>query len=124
MVDVVKTLRGLLNSAQNGLMEKQLMRDFREMEGYVIPYQQFGCRSLTEFLESSNEFDLTRTHEGLHVRAKLTKESVHLAQLVQSQNRVRKKKSAKPMTFVPRNTQTFRSNNWNNSARPQVRHCF
>lgn len=119
--DVVKTLRGLLNSSQNGLMEKQLMRDYREMEGHVIPYQQFGFRSLIQFLEASNEFDLTNTRDGVHIRAKLAKESLHVAQLVESQNRLKRKKNAKPMPPVPR-ARSFRNtdSNWNNPTQSQV----
>lgn len=119
--DIVKTLRGLLNTTQNGLMERQLVKEYREMEGCLIPYQQFGYRTLGQFLEASQEFDLTNTHEGLHVRAKLAKETLHLTQMVESQNRTKRKKTTKPMPFVSRYSRTFRpDSNRNVTPQPQV----
>ncbi|XP_031634675.1 uncharacterized protein LOC116347979 isoform X2 [Contarinia nasturtii] len=118
--DVIKTLRSLLNSTQNGLLAKQLMREFREMEGYPVPFQQLGYTSFTHFLEKSNEFDLTNTVDGPHVRAKLTKESVHIAQLVSSQNRTKKKKTSRPMPFVQRRNINHTNYNWRNTAYPKI----
>lgn len=114
--DIVKTLRGLLNSAQNGLTTKQLMRDFREMEGCVVPYQALGYSSFVQFLTESNEFDLMNTPDGPHVFAKVTKESAHIAELVGRQNRIRKKKSNLPAR-PPVRPQRFNrpANNYSNS---------
>lgn len=116
--DVVKTLRSLLNSTQNGLVERQLWRDFREMEGYAVPFKEFGFRTFVDFLKSTNEFELINTQDGYHIRAKLTQESIHIAELVSAQNRVKKKKSARPTPFVPR--RNIRLENWNHTAYSKV----
>lgn len=110
--DVVKTLRSLLNSTPNGLIERQLWRDFKEMEGYPVPFRELGFGKFIDFLRATNEFELIQTSEGYHIRARLTKDSVHIAQLVSSQNRAKKKKNAKPMPFVPRRKIEL-ENNWN-----------
>lgn len=117
---VVKTLRGLLNATQNGMMEKQLWRDFREMEGFVIPYRSFGFQTLVDFLRASNEFDLSNTVEGVHIRAKLSQASVHLAEMVQSQNRTKKKKSDRSMLFFPRLRSALSTVNWGPRTQSKV----
>lgn len=104
---VVKTLRGLLNSTQNGLLEKQLRRDYRELEGCEIPYKSFGCNTLLDFLRTSNEFELLTTNDGIVVRAKLTQSSLHVVELVGTQNRAKKKKNAKSVPFIPRLRSNF-----------------
>lgn len=117
--DVIKTLRSLLNSTQNGLNANQLMREFREMEGYAVPFQQLGFSTFVQFLQNSNEFEIQNTPNGPHIRAKLTKESVHIAKLVSSQNRGKRKKNVKPIPFAPRrNVQS--NNNWRNTAFAKV----
>lgn len=117
--DVVKTLRSLLNSAQNGLSTNQLMRDYREMEGHPVPFREFGFNSLNDFLIKTNEFELMSTVNGPHVFAKLTKKSAHIAQLVDSQNRTKKKKNARPPPRPIRNTRS--TSNWNQTAYSTVR---
>lgn len=99
---VIKTMRGLLNISKNGLAERQLRREFRENEGYDIPYKSFGFNTLLDFLRSSNQFDLTSTNDGIQVRAKLMENSSHLVQMVRGQNCAKKKKNAKATPFVPR----------------------
>lgn len=119
MTDVVKALRSLLNSTQNGLLQKHLWRDFREMEGYTVPFKEFGYNTFTDFLIKSNEFELTNTQEGYHVRARLTANSIHITEMVSAQNRARKKKSAKPIPYVPRRNIRLESN-WNLTAYSKV----
>lgn len=105
MDTVVKTLRSLLNTTKNGLLEKQLRREFREMEGKDIPYKSLGYSTLLDFLRASGEFDLSTTNEGMNIRARVSQNSQHIVELVGSQNRSasdRRKKSAKSMPFIPR----------------------
>lgn len=99
---VVKTLRGLLNSTPNGLLERQLRRECKEMEGCEIPYKSFGCNTLLDFLRTSNQFELSTTNDGVVVQAKLTQSSMHVVELVGTQNRAKRKKNVKSMPFVPR----------------------
>lgn len=107
-IEIVKTLRSLLNTSQHGLSERQLMRDFRELEGYNVPFRELGFRSFVQFLVDTKEFELLQTEEGVQVYAKLSKDSVHIAQLVASQNRTKRKKTAKPTPILSRNVQHFR----------------
>lgn len=117
--DIVKTLRSLLIPQKNGLLARHLMRDFRDLEGCVVPFHELGFKSFEQFLSSSNEFVLTQTPEGVHVYAKIKADSLHIAQLVasQNQNRPKKKKTAKPAPFVMRNNRNLRSDdNWTRTA--------
>lgn len=118
--DVVKTLRSLLNSTQNGLLERQLLREFRDMEGVMLPFRDLGFNTFTQFLEASKEFELINTSEGVHVRAKLSKSSVHIAQLVESQNRVKRKKNAKSAPFMSRPRNVRSKSNWTRPTAPNV----
>lgn len=68
----------------------------------------------------SNEFELIRTSEGNHIRARLTAESIHIAALVSSQNRSKRRKSTKPAAFIPRSNIQLDNNNWNHTANSKV----
>lgn len=72
------------------------------MEGYEIPYKSFGYNNLLDFLRASEEFDLNSTNDGMNIRARVSKNSQHIVELVVSQNRDRRKKSSKAMPFIPR----------------------
>lgn len=99
-------------------MEQQLQRDFREMEGRYIPYKSFGFNKLTDFLEESNEFVLTNLIDGIHIRAKLSKASQHMADMVQGQNRAKKKKSDR--IFIPRLHSAPSTANWGPRTQTKV----
>lgn len=99
---VVKALRSLLIASRDGLSERQLRREYKEFEGTDIPYKNFGFNRLLDFLSSSNEFVLRTTNEGMHVQAKLSQNTIHMVEMVQTQNRVKKKKNAKATPFSPR----------------------
>lgn len=122
--EVIKSLRSLLNSTKTGLLEKQLRRDYREFEGIEIPYKSFGYSSLLDFLRATNEFDFVTTNDGIVVLAKLTETSQHVVDLVGTQNRVKKKKNAKSVPFIPRlRPDSFGSSN-SRKVYSKVRYMF
>lgn len=117
---VIKTLRGLLNTTPNGMPERQLWRDFRGIEGYEVPYKSYGYRTFIEFLQKSNEFDIANLPDGVHIRAKLSKASIHLAEMVQSQNRSKKKRSERNILFTPRLRSALSTANWGPRTQTKV----
>lgn len=125
VTEIVKTLRSLLNSSQNGLTERQLWRDFRETEGYAVPFKELGFRTFLQFLIDTKQFELLQTQDGVQIYAKLSKDSVHIAQLVASQNRVKPRKKATKPISMPRNAQQFRrGNNYAQAANVSQSHGF
>lgn len=107
---VVKVLRSLLIASRDGLSERQLRREYKEFEGTEIPYKNLGFSTLSDFLHSSDEFVLRTTNDGMHVQAKLRQNIIHMVEMVQTQNRTKKKGNAKVIPFSSRFHQVFYSN--------------
>lgn len=76
---VVKTIRAILLPEKNGLPLRHIIKEFRELVGTMIPYQQFGYNSLDQFLEGSNEFYFLQTLDGPKVIAKENERSAHVS---------------------------------------------
>lgn len=100
MVETISTIRALIQSRKEMTTERDLMREYRELNGENIQYKKFGFRSLENFLVSTREFILRSGQSGdLLISAIPTKESMHIVDMVQKQKTDRKKKR-KTMTMV------------------------
>lgn len=76
--NVIKTIRAILLSTKNGLPLHTITEEFYELEGINIPFQQFGFKSLEQFLIESNEFYLKQTIDGPKIIAKQNERSAHV----------------------------------------------
>lgn len=57
---VITVVRSLVISKKPPCLVTDILRDYRDMEGGPLPFQQFGYRNAEEFLASSNAFVLDR----------------------------------------------------------------
>lgn len=73
--EIVKVIRTLLTSAKNGLLIKQIIDDYKEIEGKEIPFKSLGYNNLEDLLCDTNDFALIETKQGIKVIAKPSKDA-------------------------------------------------
>lgn len=94
MAEAVSTIHALINSRKELTTDRDLMREYRELNGETIQYRKFGFRSLDQFLDSTGKFIIRRGNAGdLLISAVPTMASKHIADMVSKQRSDRKKKS-------------------------------
>ncbi|XP_060532697.1 tudor domain-containing protein 7A-like isoform X2 [Cylas formicarius] len=83
--EVIKCIRGCLISTKEMVSLKQLNNDYYTLIGERIPYQKLGFKKLEDFIQSSNELELTKRGTEYFVCAVPDKKSSHIIKLVSKQ---------------------------------------
>lgn len=100
MDDSIKVIKSLLTTSSNGgLLVNEITKEYKEMVGKPIPYQEHGFTTLAEFLRSTNQFNGTRTASGIMVTIKIPGKSAHILKMRQNQivSQAEKKRRRKSM---------------------------
>lgn len=97
-----KLIRSLLISCPRGMPAKDLAADFRNTMGRPLPFQDFGYRSLDEFIK--NIPDVVRVLPGpngeTYYYGVATAETQHVARLVATQKKPPARRSVRPQACV------------------------
>lgn len=109
--NVVSVFRALTVSRKHPYKIKDLMKEFKQVEGSTINLKRFGFDNLEDFLAASGEFTVNKVQGEVCVTAKPSKESAHIVKLVKSQKTPRKK----PQNSLMRNPQST-DHSWNKSS--------
>lgn len=97
--EVITVIRCILQSApSDGLLTRELLNDYKSIQGSPLPFKKFGYNSVDELIQTSGEFIQKRTADGIKFIPKESKESAHNYRMVQQQKSTRKKKKS---TFLP-----------------------
>ncbi|XP_046418467.1 uncharacterized protein LOC124178821 isoform X2 [Neodiprion fabricii] len=105
--DLGKLLACLLVSRKGDSTVHELERDYRENEGRTIPYRDFGCISVLDFLRSIPDHVKLRPSNGTHLVFPVVSEKIkHVNDLVVRQKPAKKscgsrRKTSKPSRYGP-----------------------
>lgn len=87
MDDALKVIKSLITtSSDGGLLVNEITKEYKEMVGKPVPFQEFGFKTLTDFLRSTNEFSGIKTANGIKVTVKIPGKSAHIIAMRQKQN--------------------------------------
>lgn len=90
---VITVIRAILQSApSDGLLTRQLLNDYKNIEGSALPLKRLGYDTVDELIQKSGEFIQRRTSDGIKIIPKESADSAHINRLVQQQQKTRKKK--------------------------------
>lgn len=97
-----KILRSILNTVKNGLSVNELQKQYRELEGRYIPYQQLGYNNIRSFLGAIPDTVYIRNYgTEFRVFPVLTESSKHIHALVTEQRPSKNSKSSKKKPIPP-----------------------
>lgn len=65
MDEIIKVLRSLAISKNGNISLQELVRDFKENEGYWVEPKKYGFKDIKDFLVASNQF--TFRYSGITV---------------------------------------------------------
>ena len=54
---IIKVIRSIVQSRKDPMPINDITRDFKALEGTLVPYKKFGYQTLEEFLRCSGEFN-------------------------------------------------------------------
>ncbi|XP_055542019.1 tudor domain-containing protein 5-like [Wyeomyia smithii] len=126
MEEIKQLIRSLaISGATNGLTAKDLANDFKKMEGFDLPYQRLGFRSVDQFLHTLKDtVKVIGNGPTALVQPVLTDSNKHIRKLVESGknfNGKRRPRQSYPNTnYQPRksyNNSSNYSNGFSNFAR-------
>lgn len=81
--NVIKVLRALVQSApSDGLLVQRLLADYKENEGYSMPFRELGFKSPEELILQSGEFVQINTRFGPKIIQKESDDSMHIQRYV------------------------------------------
>ncbi|CAH0390662.1 unnamed protein product [Bemisia tabaci] len=86
--DLKITVKSILTSSQKPLTPRELLRDFKEIEGYDFPYQKLGFSDFLQCLQSQDMSDAVKVQYsgGVQVLVPvLSEKSKHIDELVMKQ---------------------------------------
>lgn len=83
--EAVEVLVGLCNSSKDPPTLVTLLREYTALEGVQLDYS--GFRSITDFLQASDRFNLINHGGTMVVTAKLRFDSIHISMMVGKQKR-------------------------------------
>ncbi|GAB0093587.1 uncharacterized protein DMENIID0001_087500 [Sergentomyia squamirostris] len=89
---VVAVLRGIIISNPFSTTLQDLMMEYRDSEGCGIPFREFECQSVEEFLLSTDSIEIQRKNGLTFVRAKPKAETEHLVKMIAAQKKSKPKK--------------------------------
>lgn len=118
---VIKVIRAILVSApSDGLLTRQLLNDYQNIEGCSLPFRKLGFDSLDDLIQKCDEFMQKRSYDGIKIvlNLKELKDSAHMHRLVQQQTRSksRKKKPTMPQRPIHSPTANNQQQRWRGSA--------
>ncbi|XP_055382832.1 tudor domain-containing protein 7B-like [Condylostylus longicornis] len=117
----IGVLRALLNVQKHPIRLSVLLKEYKEMEGRILPYRQFGFKSAEEFLKMSGEFLMMFDQGEVLVGARPNKDSAHIVKMVACQKPSRKRSNR---TYSNRNRMPKRDVQNNTSYLFQVYRNF
>lgn len=86
MEEIKQIIRSIaISGASNTLSVKDLARDFKKMEGFDLPFQRLGFRSVDQFLHSLTDTVKVNGYGPMaHVEPIVTQSNRHIRELVQA----------------------------------------
>lgn len=95
MDSAVTVLRTLLTSSRSkgGILIDQLLSDYRALNEGALPLKKFGFETFEDFLNATNEFKVTRGHDGVRVTARHIADSARIKGAIDDGKTVRKTKT-------------------------------
>ncbi|XP_053200621.1 uncharacterized protein LOC128385742 isoform X2 [Panonychus citri] len=97
--DLKAVLKSIIIPYKDGAGIHQIQRDYHELEGRSLPYNEFGYSSPREFLASMSDILMSgsnRLGETVYM-AKFGKETLHIQSMVMGQKTVTKKRRKRPI---------------------------
>lgn len=104
MNSTIKVIRSLLITSSDGLLVRQINKEYLEEVGEPIPFGKFGFSTLSDFLRSSNQFVGTKTADGIKVTARINENSAHIIEMRRRQNVSQAEKKRRKRTKTNSNT--------------------
>ncbi|XP_053692009.1 uncharacterized protein LOC128740491 [Sabethes cyaneus] len=121
MAEIKQLIRSLaISGATNGLTAKDLASDFKKMEGFDLPYQRLGFRSVDQFLHSlTDTVTIIGNGPAALVRPVLTESNKHIRKLVESgknfNGKRRPRQTYQNQSYQPRKNYNNYNNGYNNN---------